>query len=108
MTRTIFLITGIVVTALAVAVPSAFAAERVGGTVGPVDVFTYLDAPERADLNATPQWQQALEIRSQALNRQYGLGDQALKARAQAEKALEIRGEALNRQYGLEIGRAHV
>lgn len=45
---------------------------------------------------AEPQWMQALEVRSQELNREHGLGqyDPALRA-------LRLRSEALNRQYGL-------
>jgi len=53
-----------------------------------------------------PGWQKALEIRSDALNRQYRLGayaQQRTTADATPEwaKALEIRSDALNRQYRL-------
>jgi hypothetical protein len=41
---------------------------------------------------AEPAWMRALRIRSEALNRIYGLAPM---------HALEIRGEALNRMYGL-------
>jgi hypothetical protein len=43
-----------------------------------------------------PQWMQALEARSQELNRAYGLGDYS-----PAIRALKLRSEALNKQYGL-------
>ncbi len=43
-----------------------------------------------------PQWQQALELRSEALNQQYGLGDYD-----PALTALALRSEALNQQHGL-------
>jgi len=53
-----------------------------------------------------PQWLKALNIRSEALNRQHGLGESA-RATAQVERpdwlrALMIRSEALNRQHGLD------
>jgi hypothetical protein len=44
---------------------------------------------------AEPAWMRALRIRSEALNRIYGLAPM---------HALEIRGEALNRMYGLGDG----
>ena len=49
-------------------------------------------------------WLRALTIRSEALNRLYGLGDWATSATRPntAESALRTRGEALNRIYGLE------
>jgi hypothetical protein len=43
-----------------------------------------------------PQWMQALEARSQELNRQHGLGEYS-----PAIRALKLRSEALNRQHGL-------
>jgi hypothetical protein len=73
MSRTITLIAA-VGAALAVAVPSAF------GQGQPVE----------------PQWMQALDARSQELNRQYGLGDYS-----PAIRALKLRSEALNQQHGL-------
>jgi hypothetical protein len=56
-----------------------------------------------------PQWKQALEARSEALNEQYGLGVHvpiaARSAVATSEptwiRALRLRSEALNRQHGL-------
>jgi hypothetical protein len=43
-----------------------------------------------------PQWMQALDARSQELNRQNGLGDYS-----PAIQALKLRSEALNQQHGL-------
>ena len=43
-----------------------------------------------------PQWMQALELRSEALNRQHGLGEYN-----PALRALKLRSEALNHRYGL-------
>jgi hypothetical protein len=43
-----------------------------------------------------PQWMQALDARSQELNRQNGLGDYS-----PAIRALKLRSEALNQKYGL-------
>jgi hypothetical protein len=43
-----------------------------------------------------PQWMQALELRSEALNRQHGLGEYS-----PAIRALEARSQELNRIYGL-------
>jgi opacity protein-like surface antigen len=45
-----------------------------------------------------PQWMQALEARSQELNRVYGLGEHS-----PAIRALKLRSEALNRTYGLGV-----
>jgi hypothetical protein len=73
MSRTITLIAA-VGAALTVAVPSAW------GKGQPVE----------------PQWMQALDARSQELNRRYGLGDYA-----PAVRALKLRSEALNAKYGL-------
>lgn len=42
---------------------------------------------------AEPDWKRALRIRSEAMNKQYGLGDFAPTWR----HALKVRGEALNR-----------
>jgi hypothetical protein len=43
-----------------------------------------------------PQWMQALDARSQELNRQHGLGEYS-----PAIRALKLRSEALNEKYGL-------
>lgn len=109
MTRKLTLIVAVVGVALLVAGPAA------GKGQGP----------------GTPQWEAALDARSQALNAQHGLGSasqgtvdnyvRAMEARSQAlnekhglgifapgargtsayERALQLRGEAMNRTYGL-------
>jgi hypothetical protein len=43
-----------------------------------------------------PQWKQALDARSEGLNRMYGLGEYSPEMRA-----LRLRSEALNQKYGL-------
>jgi hypothetical protein len=48
----------------------------------------------------SPQWQKALEARSQALNAQHGLGDGTVDSYVQA---MEARSQALNEQHGLGI-----
>jgi hypothetical protein len=54
------------------------------------------------------QWRRALTIRSEALNRLYGLGEWATSsaqpntAESPFMSAIRIRSEALNRIYGLE------
>jgi hypothetical protein len=45
-----------------------------------------------------PQWMQALEARTQELNRTYGLGEYS-----PAFRALKLRSEALNRQHELGV-----
>lgn len=54
---------------------------------------------------AAPEWQKALAIRSEALNRKYHLGISEQRAAADATpewaQALAIRSEALNRKYHL-------
>ena len=58
-----------------------------------------------------PQWLTALNERSEALNREYGLGDHANRRQLGAPGpnwlvALKARSEAMNRKYGLgEYGR---
>jgi len=54
----------------------------------------------------TPPWLKALNERSEALNRQYGLGDHAERRQLGAPGpdwlvALNARSEAMNRYYGL-------
>jgi hypothetical protein len=54
-----------------------------------------------------PPWLEALNARSEGLNRQYGLGEYAQSEMRATEptpawlRALMIRSEALNQQYGL-------
>ena len=53
--------------------------------------------------NFGPPWQKALGLRSDALNRNHGLGERAA-ARAQEQGwqyALRVRSEGLNERYGL-------
>jgi hypothetical protein len=53
-----------------------------------------------------PAWQVGLELRSEALNRRYGLGQYALSLSSSGadtawERGLFLRSDALNRMYGL-------
>jgi hypothetical protein len=55
---------------------------------------------------STPAWLQALEARSEALNKEYGLGDYAQRHALGApgpgwKEALMARSDAMNRRYGL-------
>jgi hypothetical protein len=71
------------------------AAATVAATVGAGAALT----------GGTPPWLDALNARSDALNRQHGLGEYAQTTASPATpawlRALMIRSEALNRQYGL-------
>ncbi len=62
-------------------------------------------ARSTASTNSAAAWQRALTIRSDALNRRYGLGPYARNAAGASEpawlRALMIRSDALNRQYKL-------
>lgn len=64
-------------------------------------------SPDTADAAAasseSPQWQQALDIRSEAMNRRHELGEstQSTGNTTAYEQALTARGQGLNRQYGL-------
>jgi hypothetical protein len=63
---------------------------------------------------ATPQWKRALAVRSNALDRQYGLGRFAVPASAGTStppawmRALESRGQAMNAKYHLGADRVAV
>jgi hypothetical protein len=113
MTRTITLIIGIAVTALAVAVPTAVAkgqpvdSPRVAQLLleknGTVDRSIFGERFQGA-----PQWHQALMARSEAMNQKYGLGGSSspvvgerFQQAPQWQQALAARSEALNRQNGL-------
>jgi hypothetical protein len=98
MTRKLSLTTAVAVAALSIGAPAAFGEGRLAGSVEPVlaqpdpmiedgfaqavaakralesNVGTYRDAHERG-VSAEPQWMTALRIRSEALNKQYGLGE---------------------------------
>ena len=52
--------------------------------------------PSTAEAIIVQEWMQALEARSQELNRAYGRGEYSPAIRAQ-----KLRSEALNRQHGL-------
>jgi hypothetical protein len=81
MTSRISFIVGVAVVALAVGAPSAL------GKGQPVSQPTTSGSPAY----------KALLIRSEALNKKYGLGD----FEAAHHKALRLRGEGMNRKYGL-------
>jgi hypothetical protein len=55
-------------------------------------------APTAWGQSVEPQWMQALDARSQELNRQHGLGDYS-----PAIRALKLRSEALNEKYGVGV-----
>ena len=128
MTRTISLIIGIAVTALVVAVPTAFGEGKLAGSSDPAAVAP--DWFERAAIAAIsreqgvapsivsertpdPQWMTALRLRSEGLNRVHGLGEFATNSGSgykdafertvepQSLKAERARSEGLNRIYGL-------
>jgi hypothetical protein len=82
MTRKISVIVGVVVTALAVSVPVALG--QGGPPIAQQDeqqkAVEYFRANEVATLpqlgnQGVPQWMKALQIRGEALDRQYGLGE---------------------------------
>jgi hypothetical protein len=81
-------------------------AHRFGITVVAVaSVATAIGAGAAVTGN-TPPWLQALNERSEALNREYGLGDGAQRRQLGAPgpdwlEALEARSKAMNRYYGL-------
>jgi hypothetical protein len=84
----------IAVTGIAIAAP--------GGAAHPLDHHDRT-RPARTTM---PAWQVGLELRSEALNRRYGLGQFALSsssagAEATWKRALFLRSDALNRKYGL-------
>jgi len=66
----------------------------------------FADAHQRGTVpSTTPQWLKALQARSEALNRQYRLGEYAptssVSTESPSQRAERLRGEALNRQYRL-------
>ena len=75
--------------------------------LGIVAALGLLVVPVAAPASPQPGWERALAIRSDALNRQYHLGDyavpRALTARTTPAwyRALELRSRALNERYGL-------
>ena len=123
MTRTISLIIGIAVVAL-VAIPTAFAEGRLAGSPEP-DGVAFFYANERATMSMTSDSNQptivsentlenpalrAERLRSEGLNRKYGLGTFAVATYKDAnERVVEpqsviaerLRSEGLNKRYGL-------
>jgi hypothetical protein len=88
--------TGIATAVVAVAIAAP------GGTA-PLDHHSARTRPART---AIPAWQLGLDLRSQALNRRYKLGQFALSpssadTQPSWQRALFLRSDALNRMYGL-------
>ena len=90
MTLKLTFITAVAGAALLLALPAAHAA------VSP-------DIADKIALRSAPeQWQQALQVRSEALNRLHGARqNQSQGTVSTFEQALQARSEALNRKYGL-------
>ena len=122
MTRRISLITTIVGAALMLGVPAAWGdnyfADRQDQAIASAmheDGFDQavlaakqnrlsatLDARERAlGARVEPQWLKALEARSVALNRMYGVGEVAKTTESATKQPVDARSEGLNRMYGL-------
>lgn len=114
--RKISLVLGIAVAALSVGAPTALAEGRMAGSSesdglaffkaneistltqqGVSTLGSYVDAGERSSTVQGGQELRALKLRSEGMNRIYGLGE----FQPQEIKALHARSEALNRQYGL-------
>jgi hypothetical protein len=121
MTRKLSFTTVVAAAALSIGAPAAFASVHAQAEVAPnqtqraSSVVTYLDAHERG-LASEPQWMTALRIRSEALNKQYGLGEFAPTTNVTKyrdsfergaavlrpwERAEMLRSQGLNKQYGL-------
>ena len=71
--------------------------------VAGVALLVAAPASGKGQLSVTPQWQVALDIRSQALNEQHGLGTASQGAVDNYVGALEARSQALNEQHGLGV-----
>ena len=81
-------------------------AHRLVVTTAAVASVAALIGAGAAAANGTPDWRDALDARSAALNEKYGLGKYARQtARAASTPdwlaALNARSDALNRQFGL-------
>jgi hypothetical protein len=81
-------------------------AHRFGITVVAVASVAAAIGAGAAVTGNTPPWLEALNERSDALNREYGLGDHAQRRALGAPgpdwlQALQARSEAMNRYYGL-------
>ena len=75
-------------------------------TFAAVASFPALIGAGAAATSGTPDWLDALDARSAALNKQYGLGDDAGQRTLDAAgpdwlEALVARSDAMNREYGL-------
>ena len=129
MTRRISFIVGIAVTALVVAVPTAFGEGHLAGSQPSAlpqpdpmieDGFAQAIATKKAlesvivsERTPESQWLRAERLRGEALNRKYGLGEFAPNpvdgyvdanqrvVEPQSVKAERARSEGLNRMYGL-------
>ena len=81
-------------------------AHRFGITVVAVASVATAIGAGAAITGNTPPWLKALNERSEALNREYGLGDHAERRQLGGpgpnwREALQARSEAMNRYYGL-------
>jgi hypothetical protein len=81
-------------------------AQRFGITVIAVASVAAAIGAGAAVAGTTPPWLAALDERSEALNRQHGLGDHAERRALGSpgpnwRQALEARSDAMNRYYGL-------
>ena len=81
-------------------------AHRFGITIVAVASVATVIGAGAATTGNTPPWLKALNERSEALNREYRLGDDAQRRQLGSPgpnwlKALEARSEAMNRYYGL-------
>ena len=81
-------------------------AHRLVITFAAVASVAALIGADAAATNGTPDWLDALNARSAALNEQYGLGDDAGRRTLDAPgpdwlQALVARSDAMNREYGL-------
>ena len=79
---------------------------RFGITVVTVASAAVLMGAGAAVTGSTPPWLDALNARSEALNKEYGLGQHARQSARSSSApdwlvALNARSDALNRQYGL-------
>ena len=81
-------------------------AHRFGITVVAVAPSPPRSGQERQSRDNTPPWLDALNARSEALNREYGLGDHAERRElggpgSNWREALQARSAAMNRVHGL-------
>ena len=97
--RKLFIGTGIAAMALA----GAIGAQT--GSASPARQATPLTGARPSASTPPPAWVEAMTIRSEGLNRRYGLGTSALSTASSVEpawlRALELRSDALNRAYRL-------